>query len=404
MFSPKQRAYFREANHRWNVKVGATRSGKTYGDYYMIPKRIRACREDGLIVLLGNTVATLCRNLLDPMREIWGSYFVGYPTGSDTVTLFGRKCWLIGAGRSDQAAKLQGSGIAYAYGDEITTWSEAVFAMLKSRLDKPDSRFDGTCNPDGPEHWFKQFLDGGADVYCQTYCLDDNPFLAPSFVTALKKEYAGTVYYDRYVLGKWCAAEGVVYRRFADAPEAFTVEADDPRLTRLSKIDVGVDFGGNRSATAFVACGTVGSYEAVGALMAERHPELLDSDRLGDCFCDFLEAVTARYGPVRTIRCDNAEPVLIRSLKKAARSRGLTPAIRPARKSPVNDRIRLVSRLMAQERFFLTRDCAPLKEALRTALWRPDGCSDERLDNGTTDIDSLDAMEYAVEGDAMKLL
>jgi hypothetical protein len=84
--------------------------------------------------------------------------------------------------------------------------------------------------------------------------------------------------------------------------------------------------------------------------------------------------------------------------------RGLTASIRPARKSPVNDRIRLVSRLMAQGRFFLTRDCIPLREALRTALWRSDGIVDERLDNGTTDIDSLDAMEYAVEGDATRLL
>jgi len=404
MFSEKQLAYFREADHRWNIKAGATRSGKTFCDYYMIPKRIRACPSDGLIVLLGNTVATLCRNILDPMRQIWGSYFVGRPTASDTVMLFGRKCWLIGAGRADQAAKLQGSGIAYAYGDEITTWSEAVFAMLKSRLDRPDSRFDGTCNPDGPEHWFKAFLDSGADIYLQTYEIDDNPFLAPSFVASLKKEYAGTVYYDRYILGKWCAAEGIVYRRFAVAPEDFTVTSDDPRLSRLTKIEVGVDFGGNRSATAFVACGTVGNYEAVGALMAERHAELLDSDRLGDCFCDFLEAVAARYGMVHTVRCDNAEPVLIRTLKKAARMRGLTASIRPARKSPVNDRIRLVSRLMAQERFFLTRDCIPLREALRTALWRSDGIVDERLDNGTTDIDSLDAMEYAVEGDATRLL
>ena len=404
MFSQKQLAYFREADHRWNIKAGATRSGKTFCDYYMIPKRIRACPSDGLIVLLGNTVATLSRNILDPMREIWGSYFVGRPTASDTVMLFGRKCWLIGAGRADQAAKLQGSGIVYAYGDEITTWSETVFSMLKSRLDRPTSRFDGTCNPDGPEHWFKVFLDSDADIYLQTYEIDDNPFLAPSFVSSLKKEYAGTVYYDRYILGKWCAAEGLVYRRFADAPDDFAASSDDPRLSYLTKIEVGVDFGGNRSATAFVACGTVGNYEAVGALMAQRHAELLDSDRLGDCFCDFIEAVETRYGPVQAVRCDNAEPVLIRTLKKAARARGLAALIRPARKSPVNDRIRLVSRLMAQGRFFLTRDCPPLHEALRTALWHPDGITDERLDNGTTDIDSLDAMEYAVEGDAARLL
>lgn len=43
-FSDKQQEFFQNANHRWNVKVGATRSGKTYMDYYVIPKR-NSCQE-----------------------------------------------------------------------------------------------------------------------------------------------------------------------------------------------------------------------------------------------------------------------------------------------------------------------------------------------------------------------
>lgn len=105
MFSDKQLDFFKNANRRWNIKSGATRSGKTYCDFFMIPKRIRACRGEGLIVLLGTTVQTLCRNILDPMRELWGDYFVGKPSAKDTVMLFGKQCWLIGAGRGDQAAK-----------------------------------------------------------------------------------------------------------------------------------------------------------------------------------------------------------------------------------------------------------------------------------------------------------
>ena len=41
MFSVKQREFLDNANRRWNIKYGATRSGKTYLDYYVIPKRIR---------------------------------------------------------------------------------------------------------------------------------------------------------------------------------------------------------------------------------------------------------------------------------------------------------------------------------------------------------------------------
>lgn len=402
-FTEKQKAYLREADHRWNIKAGATRSGKTYLDLFMIPKRIRALKDDGLIVLIGHTVGTLCRNLLDPMRELFGEYLVGHPTSSDTVELFGRRCYLIGGSRADQAARLQGAGIAYAYGDEITTWSEAVFTMLKSRLDKPYSRFDGTCNPASPDHWFRRFLDSGADIYLQTYVIDDNPFLSPSFVAALKKEYEGTVYYNRYILGQWCAAEGVVYRRYADDPAAFALRRDDGRLASLTRITVGVDFGGNRSATAFVACGTVGHYEAVAVLASERHPDLLDSEALGDRFCDFLEHLALRFGQADVAYCDNAEPVLIRSLKRAAARRGLAVAIRPARKMPVNDRIRLLSRLMAQGRFFVGEEAASVKAALCTAVWRPDAVGDERLDNGSSDIDSLDALEYSIERDALRL-
>lgn len=59
-FSPMQEEYFHSATHRWNIKSGATRSGKTYMDYFVIPKRIRSVSgKDGLVVLLGNTKGTL---------------------------------------------------------------------------------------------------------------------------------------------------------------------------------------------------------------------------------------------------------------------------------------------------------------------------------------------------------
>ncbi len=404
MFSRKQKEYIRLATHRWNIKSGATRSGKTYCDFFMIPKRIRACREKGLIVLIGNTVSTLSRNILDPLREIWGEYFVGRPSGNDTVMLFGKKCWLIGAGRADQAAKLQGSGIEYAYGDEITTWSENVFEMLKSRLDKDSSVFDGTCNPAGPEHWFKKFLDSDADIFHQSYVIDDNPFLSPSFVHSLKKEYEGTVYYDRYILGRWVAAEGIIYRRFADDVGAFTLSREEAQAMPITRISVGVDFGGNKSGTAFVATGAVGNYESVVVLRSELHSSLIDSEALGGLFCDFLRTLEADYGRAECAYCDNAEPILIRSLKKAVRGAGLDTAVRLAKKSPVNDRIRLVLRLTASRRFLVTEDASTVSDALSTALYRQEGIGDERLDNGTTDIDSLDALEYSIERDSLKLI
>lgn len=210
----KQRDFWCNANRRWNIKEGATRSGKTYLDYFLIPKRIRSCTGAGLIVLLGNTKGTLNRNILEPMRSIWGDELVGSIGSDNTVTLFGKKCHALGADKVTQVSKLQGAGIEYCYGDEITTWNEDVFAMLKSRLDKPNSKFDGTCNPDSPNHWLLKFLESDADIFRQHYTIYDNPNLSTEFVENLEREYRGTVYFDRFILGKWALAEGLVYPMF----------------------------------------------------------------------------------------------------------------------------------------------------------------------------------------------
>lgn len=124
---------------------------------------------------------------------------------------FGEKCYCLGAEKVSQVSKIRGASIKYCYGDEVADWSEEVFALLKSRLDKEYSCFDGTYNPQYPNHWLKRFLDSDADIFSQEYTIDDNPFLPPAFVENLKKEYAGTVFYDRYILGKWTLAEGLVY-------------------------------------------------------------------------------------------------------------------------------------------------------------------------------------------------
>lgn len=214
LLSPKQREFVLEANHRWNFKGGATRSGKTYLDFrWIIPMRIRKrVGKDGLTVILGVTKSTIERNVLEPMRNLYGDTLVGTISSDNTAWLFGEKCYCLGAEKVSQVSKIRGSSIKYCYGDEVADWSEEVFELLKSRLDKEYSCFDGTFNPQYPGHWLKQFLDSDADIFSQTYTIDDNPFLPESFKENLKKEYAGTVFYDRYILGQWVLAEGLIYK------------------------------------------------------------------------------------------------------------------------------------------------------------------------------------------------
>lgn len=221
-FSQKQIEYFEKATHRWNIKAGATRSGKTYMDYFVIPKRIRRLiGKDGLVVILGNTKGTLQRNIIEPLQKKWGVALVSDIKSDNTAFMFGEKVYCLGADKISQVDKLRGSSIKYCYGDELVTWNEDVFTMLKSRLDKDYSCFDGTCNPEGPNHWVKAFIDSNADIFSQSYSLDDNPFLPESVKENIKLEYEGTVYYDRYVLGKWVQAEGLVYPMFLESKHVF---------------------------------------------------------------------------------------------------------------------------------------------------------------------------------------
>lgn len=243
-----QKDYLQNCNHRWNIKTGATGSGKSFLDYaVVIPKRIFASKGEGLIVMFGNTQGTFERNILEPMRDIWGIENVSRIKGNNKAVLFGKECYILGADNKKHVARIQGTTIEYAYGDEVTTWSEGVFQMLKSRLRCEHSRFDGTCNPDSPNHWFKAFLDSEADIYEQNYVIDDG--VLPSYVVEeLKKEYAGTVYYDRYILGKWALAEGLIYPMYQKAV------VDNVPDIPVSQYVVSVDYGTMNAFSAILWC------------------------------------------------------------------------------------------------------------------------------------------------------
>ena len=215
----KQAEYIRNADHRWNVACGAVRSGKSYCQIsYCIPSRLverKGLR--GLRVILGATRATIERNILQPMRDIYGDSVATSINSQNNCRILGEKVYCIGADNVRQVARIRGSEIAYCAIDEATDINQEVFEMLKSRLSLPWSCCDVTTNPASPNHWFKEFLDSvdkGVDIYRQDYTIYDNPFLPDEYVHALEAEYMGSVWYDRYILGLWTLAEGLVYPKY----------------------------------------------------------------------------------------------------------------------------------------------------------------------------------------------
>lgn len=224
--SRNQIEYIKNATHRWNLSVGAVRSGKSHAAIqYIIPNGIMSgVGKKGLNFIIGVTKESIERNVLAPMREIWGETLVQTIGSRNIAKIFGQNVYCLGAENAGQVGKIRGSEAKFVYCDEVCDINEEVFELLKSRLSLEYSQFHGAANPQSPTHWLKKFIDEAQekeiDLYVQQSTIYDNPFLPTSYVKALENEYKGTVYYDRYILGLWKKAEGLIWGMYDQALES----------------------------------------------------------------------------------------------------------------------------------------------------------------------------------------
>ena len=390
MLSCKQAKVIREANARWNILSGAVRSGKTYGSFFLLPFRI-AEQGEGNFLLIGKTERTLKRNIIDPLRELYTPQCVSQVYGDGLVDIFGRKCYVVGANDERAVTKIQGIGLVYAYGDEVTTWPESFFEMLKSRLDKPGAKFDGTCNPGSPHHWLKQFIDNTDGRWLKHFHfqLDDNPFLDPNFVEALKTEYTG-VWYQRYILGQWVMAEGVVYDMF-DAARHVT---DD--IPSIKKYWVGVDYG-TSNATAFILLG-IGIDNRLYVLREYRHEAGAELSR-SKTDVQYAEDFVNWLGDIKPewIFIDPSAKSFRLALWQMRRKYPALSRVAQA-DNTVLDGIRKISSLLSAEKLFIHKSCKGLQEEFTSYAWDPKA-QERGEDKPIKEHDhSLDALRYAVNG------
>nr|DAV53945.1 MAG TPA: large terminase [Caudoviricetes sp.] len=388
LLSPKQREFVKYGTHRWNFKGGATRSGKTYLDFrWIIPIRIRErIGKDGLAVILGVTKSTIERNVLEPMRNLYGDMLVGTISSDNTAWIFGEKCYCLGAEKVSQVSKIRGASIKYCYGDEVADWSEEVFALLKSRLDKEYSCFDGTFNPQYPDHWLKKFLDSNADIFSQTYTIDDNPFLPESFKENLKKEYEGTVYYDRYILGLWVRAEGLVYPMFGD--DCITQEIPDTGDYYIS-----IDYGTLNPFSAGLWC--------VGKRSAVRIAEIYYSGRetrvqkTDEEYCDMVERLAGEK-TIRAVVVDPSAASFIEALRRRGRFK-----VRHADNDVMNG-IRTVSEFLRNGKIKIHESCENTIREFGLYRWDEKSESDRVVKENDHAMDEVRYMATTVLKKAFK--
>lgn len=396
--SHKQAEYIRNATHRWNFKIGATQCGKTYIDtQYLIPNRIiERLGKPGLVFIVGVSKGTIQRNVIEPLQEIWGNSLVTDIGSNNISTMFGEKVYCIGADNVGMVRKFRGARIKYLYIDELVDINKEVFELLKSRLSFEYSLGEGSGNPQGRTHHIKEFIESNADVYVQHYTLFDNPFLPNKYVEELCKEYQGTVYYNRYILGQWCNAEGLIFQQIANDYKRYTTK----EVQLNSIISIGVDWGGNKSKHSITATKISRDFKKVQCIKSDTMKATgTNTKQVFRWIINFIKEIQDKYGTVSFIFADSAEQVLNNSLYGELRAKGINLIVQDSLKIPIKNRIELWNRLLNLDCLsFIENETKILIEALQTALFDEKAKDDRWIDDGeTSDIDSLDSFNYSFE-------
>ncbi len=336
-------------------------------------------------------------------------------------TAVGEKVILIsGLGKVNDKALIQGNTYGMAYITEANLCHpDCVKEVFDRTLSSSDRAIFHDLNPKPPGHWYyKEVLEFHEKQQRQNpqygynyghFTIADNMSISDEKLkTELSTYDKQSVWYKRDIKGMRIAAEGLVYGLFADNPSAYHIKEEN--VKNLLEINVGVDFGGSESGHAFVATAFTRGYNHLIGLAAKRYPNsprTIDPETLGKLFAAFCQDIIRRFGFITNVYPDSAEQTLIAGLRASARKEGLGwLRIDNALKTQIEDRIWAANRLIEQKRFFYIPDyCKPLEDALSTALWDPDEPTEYiRLDNGTTDIDTLDAFEYTFERNIAQMI
>lgn len=382
LLSPKQIQSYSEATKRFNIWVGAVRSGKTYSS---ILKLINIIKEGppGAGMIIGVNRDTIQRNVLLELYK-----FLGFnPPGTKTTEtkLYGRNIYFVGAHDEGAVRRIQGSTLAFAYVDEATCIPSPFWRMLLSRLSVKDSQLLATCNPEGPAHWLKKdFIDRSSelDLAYWNFQLDDNPSLDEKFKESLKKEYTG-MWYKRYILGEWAVAHGLIYDSYD-----FDNLYENP-TTNANYYVCGIDYGtSNATAAVLLAVNPkiwpqIRVEEEYYYDSAKKGRSKTDAE-LADDIKQFLE-----YKNVSAVYVDPSAA----SLKIELRNRNLP--VLDAR-NDVLDGIRITSKFIANKNLVIQKGCKTLIECIQTYAWDPKA-ADRGEDAPLKKKEHiLDALRYAI--------
>ena len=422
-FSKKHIAYIRRCGDCViNVAEGAVRAGKTVDNVLAFCRALEKSRD--LLHLASAATAATAKTVIGDSNGFgiehyfrgqckWGKY-----KGNEALIVCGRSTGyrkriiiFVGGAKADSYKKFRGVSVGMWIATEINlhhdnTIKEAFNRQLAAR----DRRVFWDLNPSQPQaSIYKNYIDLYAKQAAegklafgynyQKFTIFDNINISEENRRQVISQYCpGTVWYRRDILGERVAAEGLIFRDFADTPEKFITESY-PKSMRM--INIGVDFGGNKSKTTFVATCIIGNFQSICALAdykVEGGKGTINTDMVCKKLLAFYKFIRSLFPsvPIYAIYCDSAEQMIINTIRTFMHMHGVTAAVKDSFKGAVTDRIYALNSLMAQGRFTVYRDCTNVISSLKEQVWDDTKTGEDvRLDNGTCDIDTADALEYS---------
>lgn len=207
---------------------GAIRSGKTLCMSLGFVSWSMFCFDGASFAICGKTITSVRRNLVTPLVQ--NLSVLGF-TCNDKLSRnyidihFGGKSnryYLFGGKDEGSAANIQGVTLAGVLLDEVALMPRSFVEQAVARCSVAHSRFWFNCNPEHPFHWFYtewiQKAEQKNALYLH-FTMDDNLSLSEKIKRRYEEMYSG-VFYERFVLGKWVAAQGLIYPMFSEQQHA----------------------------------------------------------------------------------------------------------------------------------------------------------------------------------------
>lgn len=385
------------------IADGSIRSGKTVSMSLSFVIWAMEKFSDQNFAMCGKTVGSFRRNVLVWLKLMLTSrrYEVS-ERRSENLLIVKRKdkvnYFYIFGGRDESSQDLiQGITLAGVFFDEVALMPESFVNQATGRCSVEGSKFWFNCNPSFPEHWFKQnWIEKSEDksiIYLH-FTMDDNLSLSEKMKDRYKSMYTG-VFYQRYILGLWVNAEGLIFRYFAENQEPYLFSEDmfeRNEITgryngKFSHLIMGVDFGDNGSKYSFHCTGFRNGFNnlfVVDEYDIEKSKGI-DSEKLCREFIRFYKRIISKWGQLDWIFCDSASNTLINTLITAAAKENLESSIiRPVVKNPISERPVLVDLLLSTGRLKINKNCKNLIFSLKSLVWdekKKDIPKDENIGN-----------------------